>query len=450
MDTVCLLTGNCRILNERMDNMLKNAARTVSKSTVLLLILLILSISLSACASGKPTVVKIGAVYPLSGSLATVGVRSKNAIELAVDIINNEYDLDLPFARTKGIPALKGIQLQAVFADSQGVPETALAETERLITAQNVTAVMGCFQSSSTNTASQTAERLQTPFLNADAISPDLATRGLTWYFQTTPDANTFVENWFKFLNDVGKVDGFDPKGLKIGLLYENTDAGVGTAKAQEKFAQQYGYTITTKIAYPSQTSDFSSEVLALKSQKVDLVMQVSYTSDAILLTKTMKSMDYNPRAILAWDSGNTDPAYLGAVGAQGNYLFVGDVWSLSLSDKKPVVKAVNDLYKKKYGADMDASSARAFTGVFVLADAIERAASTDKEKIKQALKDTNISGDQLIMAWSGIKFDQSNGRNLLAENVITQIQSGQYKIVWPIGLANGEIIWPMPIWSDR
>jgi branched-chain amino acid transport system substrate-binding protein len=424
--------------------------RAISKSAAFLIILSLLSVSLGACASPKTTEVRIGAVYPLTGALATVGVRSKNAIELAVDIINNEYNLDLPFAKTKGIAALKGAKLQVVFADSQGVPETAMAETERLITSQNVTAVMGCFQSASAKTASQAAERLQTPFLNADSISPELAARGFTWYFQTTPDANTFVENWFKFLDDVGKAKGIDPKALKLGLLYENTDAGVDTSKAQEKFAKQYGYTIATKIAYPSQASDLSSEVMKLKSQNVDVVMQVSYTSDAILFTKAMKSMDYNPKAILPWDSGHTDPAYLAGVGADGNYLFVGDVWSLAVSNKKPVVKAVNDLYKQKYGADMDASSARAFTGIFVLADAVQRAASTDKEKVRQALKDTNMAGSQLIMAWSGIKFDQSNGRNLLAENVITQIQNGQYKIVWPSNLANAEIIWPMPKWSDR
>lgn len=424
--------------------------RAISKSAAFLIILSLLSVSLGACASPKTTEVRIGAVYPLTGALATVGVRSKNAIELAVDIINNEYNLDLPFAKTKGIAALKGAKLQVVFADSQGVPETAMAETERLITSQNVTAVMGCFQSASAKTASQAAERLQTPFLNADSISPELAARGFKWYFQTTPDANTFVENWFKFLDDVGKAKGIDPKALKLGLLYENTDAGVDTSKAQEKFAKQYGYTIATKIAYPSQASDLSSEVMKLKSQNVDVVMQVSYTSDAILFTKAMKSMDYNPKAILPWDSGHTDPAYLAGVGADGNYLFVGDVWSLAVSNKKPVVKAVNDLYKQKYGADMDASSARAFTGIFVLADAVQRAASTDKEKVRQALKDTNMAGSQLIMAWSGIKFDQSNGRNLLAENVITQIQNGQYKIVWPSNLANAEIIWPMPKWSDR
>lgn len=402
------------------------------------------------CSSPEKQEITIGAVYPLTGALATVGVRSKNAVELAVDIINNEYDLDLPFAKTKGIPALKGAQLKVEFADSQGVPETAMAETERLITAKNVCAVMGCFQSSSTKTASQVAERLQTPFLNADAISPELATRGFKWYFQTTPDANTFVENWFRFLDETGNALGFDPKKMNLGLLYENTDAGVDTAKAQEKFAAQYGYTIAVKIAYPHQASDLSSEVMKLKSGKIDIVMQVSYTSDAILFTKTMKDMDYNPKAILAWDSGHTDPAYLNGVGADGHYLFVGDVWSLAISAKKPVVKAVNDLYKQRYGADMDASSARAFTGVFVLADAIQRAASANKEKIREALRSTEIKGEDLIMAWSGVKFDPSTGRNVLAENVVTQIQDGIYRIVWPANLADGEIVWPMPKWSER
>lgn len=416
---------------------------------VFTLVMIVISV-FSACFAKDVGEVKIGAIYPLTGATATVGVRSKNAVELALDIINNKCDLDLPFARTQGIPALNGAKLRVVFADSQGSPETGMAEAERLITSEKVCALMGCFQSSVTKTASQAAERFATPFLNADAISPELAQRGFKWYWQTTPDANTFVQNWFKFLNELGERNGLDMKSMRIGLLYENTDAGVDTARAQERYAAEYGYNIAAKIAYPHQASDLSSEVMKLKSEKIDIVMQVSYTPDAILFTKTMKEMNYNPKAVLAWDSGHTDPAYLEGVGEDGYYLFVGDVWSLAVSSRKPIVKEVNDMYFERYGANMDASSARAFTGVFVLADAIERAGSLDKSKISKALWETDISGDSIVMAWSGINFDPSDGRNTLAGNVITQIQGGEYEIVWPFELAERDFVWPMPAWEER
>ncbi len=69
-------------------------------------------------------VIKIGAVYPLTGDVASTGQECKSGVELAIDIINNSYDIDIPFAKTAGIPSLGGAKLKAVSSDSQGFPQT--------------------------------------------------------------------------------------------------------------------------------------------------------------------------------------------------------------------------------------------------------------------------------------------------------------------------------------
>src|SRR3954469_4106124 len=170
---------------------------------------LALAIGLSTGALGAraapPQEVAIGAVYPLSGNLAKVGNDIKSAIELAVEIVNDEVDIAVPLGKGKGLPHLGGAKVRVVFADHQSAPEKGLSEAERLVTQEKVVALIGSYNSNVTATASQAAERLGIPFLNADSTSPLLTARGFKWFFRTTPTDDEFSENFFKFLDEMKK-----------------------------------------------------------------------------------------------------------------------------------------------------------------------------------------------------------------------------------------------------
>lgn len=83
------------------------------------------------------------------------------------------------------------------------------------------------------------------------------------------------------------------------------------------------------------------------------------------------------------------------------------------------------------------------------MADAINRAGSTDPEAIRKALVATDIAGSKLIMPWKGIKFDAS-GQNTLGQGILVQVVDGKYNTVWPFNMASREVIWPMPKWDQR
>ena len=110
----------------------------------------------------------------------------------------------------------------------------------------------------------------------------------------------------------------------------------------------------------------------------------------------------------------------------------------------------VNELYKKKFGIDMSENAARSFTAPLVLADAINRAKSTDAEAIVKALSETNIPGDQVLYPWKGVKFDPKSQQNIYATGTLVQIQDQQYVTVWPFEAAAKEVIWPFPVWKSR
>ncbi|MGZ6225884.1 MAG: ABC transporter substrate-binding protein, partial [Syntrophales bacterium] len=143
-------------------------------------VVMVLSFTSLACAQNE---IRIGVIFPLTGPLATTGQGLLKGAELAADIINNKYNLNMPLAKTAGLPNLKGAKIKIVPGDHQGKPEVGMAEAERLITQEKVVAIIGCYNSAVTATASQAAERYGIPFLNDSSTSPGLTDRGFKWFF---------------------------------------------------------------------------------------------------------------------------------------------------------------------------------------------------------------------------------------------------------------------------
>ena len=108
----------------------------------------------------------------------------------------------------------------------------------------------------------------------------------------------------------------------------------------------------------------------------------------------------------------------------------------------------INEMYKIKVGRDLDDTSARNMQSFFALADAINRAGSTDPEKIRDALTKTDLKPNQLMMGYQGVKFDDT-GQNVLAATYLIQLQGKQYRLVWPEAAASSKLQWPMAGWAQ-
>lgn len=411
--------------------------------------LLVVALSLGPAArAAAQEEIKIGVIYPLTGAAASTGLELKNASELAAEIVNLDMkDLPVPLGLGAGLPHLKNARIKLVFADHQGNPQVGASEAERLITQEHVVAIMGCYFSAVTATASQVAERLGVPFLNADSTSSTLTQRGFKWFFRTTPHDELFVHNFFAFLKDVAAKKNVQVRTLAV--LNENTLWGAETAKLEEKLAGERGYKLSEKILYPAKSTQLTSEVQRIKAAGADVVMQSSYLGDAILSMKTYKDLGYTPAALLANDAGFNDSEFLKTLGKDGEYVLSREVWALDLAAQKPLIGRVNDMLQARHHVNFNGNSARAFTGILALADAIDRAGSTKPEAIQKALRETNIPGDKLIMPWDGIRFDAA-GQNELGAGIIVQVQGGKYVTVWPFKLASHDVVWPMPPWSKR
>ncbi len=389
----------------------------------------VISAGLSTGALAEDKVVKIGAIFPMSGGAASAGVHAKAAIEVALDIINNAHPElgNFPLAKDAGLAGLGGAKVEVVFADNQGSPATGQNQALRLITEEKVAALTGAYQSGVTLTASAIAEKYGIPFVNGESVAADLTERGFKWFFRVTPIASDFAKIYFEFLGDM-KAAG--AKTDNVALVHDNTEYGTSVANTISTAFKQKGQPIALDVAYTVNATDVQSQVLQLKEKKPDVVIMISYTSDAILFAKTMQALDYKPPMLLADDAGYSDPSFIKTVGKISQGAFNRSSWSVGPAGSPTAIIA--EMYKKKSGDEMDDTAGRQMQGFFVLVDAINRAGSTDPAKIQAALKATDLKPDQLMMGYKGIKFDDK-GQNTLASGVIIQLQDGEnYVPVWP------------------
>ena len=393
--------------------------------------------------------VKIGVIYPFTGPGAAVGAELRNALELAADVINNGAPgiADLPFSAGKGLPNLKGAKIKLVFADHQANPQIGASEAERLITQEKVVAIVGAYNSAVTATASQVAERAGVPFLNPESSSASLTQRNFKWFFRTTPHDDLFVHNAFEFLKELEAKKNIKPKA--VVSFNENGLWGSETTKLQAKLATEFGQNLVKQVSYPAKTTQLTSEVQTLKAANPNLVLQSSYTADAIMSIKTYKELGFLPDMILANNAGFTDTDFIKTLGKDAEYIITREVWALDLATNNPLIKQVNDLYNARYKINFTGNSSRTFTGLMVMADAINRAGSTNPEAIRKALTETNIRANNLIMPWKGVKFD-ATGQNTLGRGILVQIVDGKYNTVWPFNMAARDVVWPMPKWDQR
>ena len=387
----------------------------------------------------QPEVV-VGALYPLSGANAQIGIDAKQAFETALDIVNNVHDLDLPLAKTAGLPGLGGAKVRIVYADHQGDPQTGRAEAERLITQDKVAAVIGCYHSAVSATASQTAERYAAPFMCADSSSPNLQRRGLKFFFRASPHDEMFSQAMFDMLDNLRK------KGEKIetlALFHEDTIFGTDSANVQLKLAKDRGYKVLADVKYRANSPSLTAEVQQLKAANADVLMPSSYTTDSILLMRTMDELGYKPKAIIAQSAGFSEQAFYTAVGPLAEGVITRGSFSLDLVTKRSSVGTVNDMFKKRSSKDLNDNTSRQFMAMLVLADAINRAQATDGEKIRAALAATNIPGDKTIMPWKDVKFDEQ-GQNNDCDPVLLQWLKGKFVTIFPPQAAVAEVLWPM------
>jgi branched-chain amino acid transport system substrate-binding protein len=398
---------------------------------------------IAASRANAADTVKVGVLLPLTGNSAGSGAEAKASIEVAADIINTGHpDLKgLTIGLTPGLPNLGGAKIEPVFVDHRGDPSMAQSLALKLITGDKVAALLGAYHSSAAMTATAVAERYGVPFIVSDSVAANITARGFKFTFRVTPIATNFADSYMRFLLDQKKAG----RSIEnIAIVNENTDYGSSVGDAIAAEAKKQGLPVSIRIPYSANGADVSAQVLQLKEKNPSVALFVSYASDAILFMRTMKTLDYLPPMIIGDSAGFSDAAFLPAVGALSKGLVNRSVWSKG--PEGSLSAGINAIYQAKTSNEIGDVSGRCMQAFFVLADALNRAGSTDPTKLQAALKATAMPHSAMFIGYRGVRFDET-GQNVESATYLTQLQTKDYVTIWPDDAAVSKVQWPMTGW---
>ena len=366
--------------------------------------------------------VNVGVIVPLSGPNAQFGINSRNGIQLVADEINENG----------GIEALGGAKINLVIADATSNPTQAATVAQRMLSQDDVVAVLGAFASSLTLAISEVTERRQVPLLTM-SFSDQITDRGFEWVYQIVPVGSRLGRATFDHAVALAEANGETLD--RVAIMYEDTAYGTSQAEGLRAAAQEAGVEVVMDEAYPLGITDVSPLINQLRRSDAQVVFPVSYLNDSLLIVRSMRQQGIEIPTI-GGAAGYIIPDFREGLGDLAD-----NVLSISPAayDQAP---DYTERFRDAYGYFMvhEAQEHAALMGV--LASAIEAAGSTEPRAIKEQLATMTFDeGWASVMTGGKVEFDEQ-GRNPNAVPLMVQWREGELVTVWPEDYATGEAVW--------
>jgi len=382
------------------------------------------AMSFPLIAGAQAKAVKVGVLHPVTGALAYSGQQCRMGALMAIEDIN----------KAGGIKSLGGAKIEAMLGDAQSSPQAGTAEIEKMNEA-GVCAVVGAFASAICLATTQAAAKYNLPHVVDVGVADQIVERGLKNTFRFGPGYRKCAEVAVANLHVLNTAAGKPARTAMI--IHEESLFGTGTANLLSKELPGYGYDVKEVIKHANPTRDFNNIALRIKQVNPDIVIPANYYNEYALLVRTMQQQKISPKAIYS---------VLG--GAASSYKFVKEFpeaangiidcnhW-FNPRDKRSLE------LKKRVEAQGQFFSYEVFmtyTAMSLLADAIERAKSTDRAAIIDALTKSTFSNH--IMPYGATQF--VNGQNMGAQPLMTQVVKGDIKVIVPRDYREVEPIFPL------
>jgi branched-chain amino acid transport system substrate-binding protein len=374
--------------------------------------------------------VKVGYLLPVTGPLAFEAGLALNGLTLAVDEING----------SGGIKSLGGAKITLLPGDTQNKVELGNSEASRLID-QGVVALIGPFSSLVAFSVRQVTEKNRTPFLLLAAVADNLTEGGLKYTFRMQPNGKAMATLTVGNMFEMAKNANVPIK--RVAMMHEEGNFGTTMGNHVEAFSKTMGYELVQRIPYNLRSPDLTSELSKVKAARPDLLIISGYYGDSKLIAETAAKLRIGVSALVGLaNAAYSNPKFIAENRELTEHLFDGNYWHNPQSAR---ARAVFAAYQKKFDAVMSNHSVQGYQVAFVLKDALERAASTDRDKLRDAIAKTNLTDH--ILTQDSIRFDDS-GEGVNATPALIQVQNGKPVVVGPAKYAEAKPVFPVPKWK--
>ena len=376
---------------------------------------------------GDSQTIKIGAVVPLTGRYAALGGQVKTGYEIAVRHIN----------AAGGVTAGgQKLQIELTMLDDESDPTKTVARLETLAS-QGVVAYLGGAGSDLHAAASSIADKNKIPYLGVAFAFYGIHQQGLRYLFSPFPKSPDLTKETFVFL------DAMIPaaqRPRKVALFLERTDWGKEMGSLWASTAKKHGYQIVASGEYAPGSKDFSDVILKAKTAGAETVLALPSPPDGMTIVKQMKELDFNTKVNLFIRAADP-PVWSQNLSKDGDYVLLSPGWHFAA--RYPKVRELNDEHQKLFKRPADPLVGPSYACLQIIADALTRAKTLDRDKLRDALAATKMT-----TVVGPVRF-RSDGTGEV-KVFFQQWLKGKQELVWPKEFATATFGYPAPPLSQR
>jgi len=375
------------------------------------------------------SVVTVGTVLSLTGSQATNGQMAKEGYLYCQDWINEKGGIYL-----KGV----GHRLSLDIADDQSRPSIAASTTEQLISENHDTLLLGPSNDATASRAAPVAEQHQVPMVSSGASSDAVLNNHYHYLFSVLAPRSRQMQGV------VDMVLAQDPKPQSAAILYASDSLSAEVANATAVYANAKGLSVVYGNSYPSGVNDVSGQLGAAAG--AEIILEIGHAAEGVRTLQQAQQMNIQPK-LFGFSDGPGEGRFTRDLRKAANFTVGATQWAPAA--RNPISYFLDSFhyalaFAAQFGHMPDQYAAAATAACLTLEVAIERAASLEPAKVREALAATDLN-----TFFGQIKFDD-RGANAAKPVYVQQVQSGRPVLIWPPDVASARPRYPDPGWAKR
>jgi branched-chain amino acid transport system substrate-binding protein len=309
-------------------------------------------------------IVRFGASLSLTGSARLFGIAQRSGIRLAQDEINTSHML----GKTR---------LEVLVVDDASDREQASTVFQRFIENSHVLAIIGPTLSDTALSVDPMAQQAGVPVLAVSNTASGITQIG-NFIFRESLSESQVTPQIIKQIRSRMKVHS-------AALLYSDTDPNRSGSHGFKAALQNLGVRITTEQTFAREQTEFSAQLDEIAASHPDALFVTAPSSVAATILTQARHHGLDKTPIVGSSAFNSD-AVLRSAGAAAEGLIVGSAWSAERAS--PRNQQFIQRYRARFGVDPDQLAAQAYTGVYILATALQNAhTSSDPHALRDALE---------------------------------------------------------------
>ena len=377
--------------------------------------------------------ITLGSAISLTGKYATNGVHTQNGYEYAISKIKQADGININS---------RCYNFKVVYYDDESKGDRGATLIERLINQDNIQYILGPYSSGLVKAIAPVTEKYRIPMVEAEGASRSLFNKGYKYLFAVLSTSEQYLASAIALAAEKAIESGKDPSSVKVAVAVENDPFSLDIRAGVLEDAKKYKMKIVVDEQLPRDLSDMSAILTKVKVLKPDVLIVSGHSKGAATAVRQIGEQRINVPMIALTHCEAAD--VVGKFGATANDILCSTQWAETLSYSDAIFgtaaeyeRGFKAAYPEYQNRSVPYQTAQASAAVYVMKDAFERAGSLDKEDLRDALAQTDLS-----TFYGQIRFSEA-GNNIAKPMVLRQIQNGKYNVVAPSKFASHQLNWP-------